>query len=89
MVGCEVMENGKGEGGCLAGAGLGDADEVAARHDRGNGLRLDRGGMRVTLFGQGMEKRRGEAEPGKISQCESFLNREHTPREQGLAPLRP
>jgi hypothetical protein len=29
--------------------------------------------MRVTLFCQGMEKRRGEAEPGKISQFQSFL----------------
>jgi hypothetical protein len=69
----KIIKNGKREGRRLASAGLGYANEVAASHDRGNGLRLDGGWLRVTLFCQGMEKRRGEAEPGKISQFQSFL----------------
>ena len=35
------MEDGKREGGGLAGAGLGDADQVAPGHQYGNCLRLD------------------------------------------------
>ncbi len=83
---CEIMENGKREGRRLAGAGLGYANEVAPRHDGGNGLRLDRRGMRVTLFGQGMEKRRGETEPGEFSQFQSFLKRELAHLKRGLHP---
>ena len=69
----EIMEDGKREGRCLAGAGLGYADEIAARHDGRNCLCLDRRWMRVTLFCQSMQKRRGEAEPGEISQLLVFL----------------
>ena len=69
----EIMEDGKREGRRFAGAGLGYADEVAARHDGWNCLCLDRRWMRVTLFGQSLQKRRGEAEPGEISQLLVFL----------------
>ena len=85
-MGCEIMKNGKREGRRLAGAGLGYANEVAPRHDGGNGLCLDRRGMRVTLFGQGMEKRRGETEPGEFSQFQSFLKRELAHLKRGLHP---
>ena len=59
----KIMENGKREGGCLAGAGLGDADEVAARQDGRNGLGLDRGGIECSLVwsGHGEAARRGRA----------------------------
>jgi hypothetical protein len=65
---CKMMENGKCEGGCLASAGLGYADEVAACQDGRNGLCLDRSRLCVALFAEGMEKRRGETEPGEFSQ---------------------
>jgi len=42
--------------------------------------------MRVTLFGQGMEKRRGETEPGEFSQFQSFLKRELAHLKRGLPP---
>ena len=38
----DVAEHGQEERDRLAGPGLGDADDVAARHDGGNRLRLDR-----------------------------------------------
>ena len=40
----ELVQDGQREGRGLAGAGLGDAEDVAARHLRGDGLGLDRGG---------------------------------------------
>ncbi len=64
----KMMKNWKSEGSGLAGAGLGYADEVATRHDWWDGLGLNWGRLRVTLFGQGMQKRRGKAESGKIVQ---------------------
>src|ERR1700730_6614064 len=70
---CKIMQDWQGKGRCLAGAGLGYADEVAARHDGRNCLCLDWRWMRVTLFCQSMQKRRGEAEPGEISQLLDFL----------------
>ena len=69
----KIVEDGQREGRCLAGAGLGYADEIAARHDGRNCLCLDWRWMRVTLFCQSMQKRRGEAEPGEISQLLVFL----------------
>ena len=36
------MQDRQGEGGGLAGAGLGDAQQVLAEHDVGDGLGLDR-----------------------------------------------
>jgi hypothetical protein len=68
----QVIENGEGEGGGLAGAGLGDADEIAAGQDERNSLRLNRGRLGVAEFAQGMEKGRGEAESGEILQSGIF-----------------
>ena len=42
-VGGQAVQDRQGEGGGLAGAGLGDAQQVAAGHDARDGLRLDRG----------------------------------------------
>ena len=50
------------EGRRLAGAGLGYADEIAAREHVRNGLGLDRRGGDIFLFGERLRDRRGEAE---------------------------
>ena len=68
------MEDRQGEGGGLAGAGLGDAQQVAAGQDRGNGQGLDRGGLGIALFGQRLQQGLGEAEGFEISQL-CFLSR--------------
>src|SRR5580704_1677615 len=70
---CKIMQDWQGEGRRLAGAGLGYADEIAARHDGRNCLCLDWRWMRVTLFCQSVQKRHGEAESGEISQLLVFL----------------
>jgi len=49
------VQDGQGEGGGLAGAGLGDAQEVAPFGDRGDGFGLDGSGGFVTLVGNGTE----------------------------------
>ena len=56
------VEQRQGERPGLAGAGLGDAQHVAALEQIGNRLRLDRRGRGVAAFGQGFQKRLGEAE---------------------------
>ena len=56
-VGREAVEDGEGEGGGLAGAGLGDAEQVAAFHHAGNGGELDRRGLGIALLGQRLEDR--------------------------------
>src|SRR5258707_1701868 len=56
------MDDGEREGRGLAGAGLGDADDVALGEQERNGLRLDRGGSDVAFFGEGAEDRLCEAE---------------------------
>ena len=53
------------EGGGLAGAGLRDAEHVAAREHVGDGLLLDRGGGGVAGRGNGGENFVGQAEFGK------------------------
>jgi hypothetical protein len=44
------------ESGGLAGAGLRGAEEIPACEDYGNGLRLDGGGLGVTLLGDCAEQ---------------------------------
>ena len=61
----DALQHGQREGGGLAGAGLGQADDVAARQQRGDGLGLDRGGglvpqprqRRHDLVGQARDRR--------------------------------
>jgi len=52
----EELQYRQREGGRLAGAGLGSAEEIAACEYYGNGLRLDGGGLGVTLLGDCAEQ---------------------------------
>ena len=73
-VGREAVEDRQREGRRLSGAGLGDADQVAAFEKRRNRLRLNWGRTREAELGQREIKGRGEAEPMKIIQGEFFQN---------------
>ena len=79
----EAVENRQREGCRLAGAGLGDAAQVAAGEDLGDGLRLDGGGVGIALGREGFEKRLGKAETekvGEIGQNPSFDQHRKSPR---------
>jgi hypothetical protein len=54
--GAEALQDGQGEAGGLAGAGLRGGEQVAAGEDDGDGLRLDGGGRGVALLGDGAEQ---------------------------------
>ena len=56
------MQDGKREGRGLAGAGLGDADDVTAGEGEGNGLSLDGRGREIILFFERTRDGIGEAE---------------------------
>jgi hypothetical protein len=60
--GGEMLQQRQREGGRLAGAGLGDAQHVAALQQGRNGTRLDRRGGDVVGGVQGTQQRLGEAE---------------------------
>jgi hypothetical protein len=68
-----MIQDGKREGSRLAGARLGDADEVATGHDRGNGLRLDRSRGFIFFVGYRTRDRRGKPEFVKGLQVDFFL----------------
>jgi hypothetical protein len=53
---------GSANAGGLAGAGLRGAQQVAAREHERDGLRLDRRGRGVAVFGDGAQQRVGQAE---------------------------
>jgi hypothetical protein len=56
------LQNGQGEAGGLAGAGLRGAEQVASReHDR-DGLKLDRGGLGIALLRYSAEQLGAKAE---------------------------
>ena len=61
-VGQDAMEDRQGERGGPAGAGLGNADDVAAGQCEGNGLGLDRSGREIILFFERTRDGIGEAE---------------------------
>ena len=61
----EDVDHRQDEAGGLAGAGLGDSDQVAVHQDRGDRLALDRGGLVIAGFLHGAEQFVGEAEIGK------------------------
>ena len=56
-IGGELMQDRQRKGRGLAGAGLGDSDNIATRHDGRNSLRLDRGRREVFFFGKGTRDR--------------------------------
>src|SRR5215472_3369902 len=67
-IGGETMEQRQGEGGRLAGSGLSNSDHVAARHDDGDRLLLDRSSGGVVLFCDCTRNRFVEAEAMKGGQ---------------------
>ena len=62
------MEDRQREGRGLAGAGLGDADDVARGEHLRDGLGLDRGGVGVLLVSEGAGDGLGKAEVEKGGQ---------------------
>ena len=68
-IGEELVEDRQREGGRLAGAGLRDADEIAALHQSGNRLRLDWRRLMETHFDERFDEGLGEAEAIEIFQC--------------------
>ena len=67
-VGGEAVQDRQRERRRLAGAGLGDAEQVAAVQNVRDRLGLDRRRRGVILGSKGLEQRRCEAEVGKLSQ---------------------
>ena len=63
---------GSGEGGRLAGPGLGDAAEVSAAEDLRNGLGLDRGGCRITRDSEGSENRAASSKSEKLGNTDAL-----------------
>ena len=68
------LQQRQAEGGGLAGAGLGDAQHVAARQEQRDGLGLDGGGLGVVLGRENAQKRLGKAKGGKAGQSRKSLN---------------
>ena len=62
----QTVQRRQRERGGLAGAGLGDAQNVAALQQRRNGLLLDRRGIGIALGFKRTKKRLGKAKVGKI-----------------------
>ena len=62
---CEDVDHRQDEAGGLAGAGLGDADQVLAHQDRGDGGALDRRRFVIAAVVDGAEQFVGKAEIGK------------------------
>ena len=61
----EDVDHRQDEAGGLAGAGLGDADQVLAHQHRRDRAALDRGGLVIAAVGDGAEQLVGKAEIGK------------------------
>ncbi len=95
-VGLQPVQDRQGEGRGLAGAGLGDAEQVPALHHRGDGLGLDRGGGVVAFGLKRTQQRLGQTEVGKLSQKMSLSDRRTRsadrligPRDRGRVCKRP
>src|SRR5262249_37599783 len=79
-IGCEMIEDRQRERRGLAGAGLGDADDIALLQHERDGLGLDWGGGDVLFFGKGAKDRLCEAEVVKRAQVKVFLYAAAPPR---------
>ncbi len=66
-LGGEMLQDRQGEGGGLAAAGLGDAEQILAGQEWRDGIGLDRGGDGEFAHLEGAQKRLGDAEGGKSS----------------------
>jgi hypothetical protein len=67
------LQHGQGESGRFSGAGLGGCKQIASGKYEGNGLRLDRRGLGVTLLGDSTEQLGREAEIRKRTADENLL----------------
>ena len=77
-VGGETVENRQGEGGGLAGACLGDSEQVAAFHHARDRSELDRRRDCIALLGQRLEDRSVESKVFELGQVGGFFRvREH------------
>ena len=61
----QVLQHRQRECGGLAGAGLGDAEQIASGEQVRNGVCLDRGGLKEMRPVEGTQQRLGQAEGGK------------------------
>ena len=68
----EPVQHGQGEGGRLAGAGLGDAEHITSVEDVGDGLGLNGGGGLVPEGGEGPHDGFAQSERMEIRQREGF-----------------
>ena len=62
----ETIEDRQGKSGGFAGAGLGDAQQIAALEQGRNRLRLDRRWIYIALLLEGAKQYLGKAEVGKL-----------------------
>jgi hypothetical protein len=84
----QPAENGQRESGGLSGAGLGDAEKVAALEEQGDRLGLN-GGRRFIAFAiEGAKERLGEAEIGEFRH-DVFQKRSPAPALEGARPVDP
>ena len=84
----EMVQDRQREGRGLAGAGLGDAAEVAAGHHVRDGLGLDRGRGFIAFGGERLLDRGGEAEVGEVGQGLSLSTDAMSPWPSGSARWR-
>ena len=87
-IGCEVLQHRQRECGGLAGAGLGDAEQVAAGEEVGNGCCLDRRWLEEVFTVEGTQQRLGQAERRKGNRwhengCSSARRRGFMPAAKG------
>ena len=64
----QIVQDGQDESGRLAGAGLGDTEDIATAQESGNGFSLDRGRFAIARIIEGTQNRVGQAEFGKLGQ---------------------
>ncbi|CAG4908924.1 unnamed protein product [Acidocella sp. C78] len=72
-VGRDPVQDRQHEGSRLAGAGLGDADQIVAFEHHRDRTGLDRGGGFIGLLADGAQQGLGKAECGKIGQDSAFV----------------
>jgi hypothetical protein len=69
----KLMQDRQSKGRRLAGPGLGDSDNIAARHDGRNSLRLNGSRREVIFFGKSTRDGVGKSKVVKIGQRKCFL----------------